>query len=618
MTTVYIDNAEVNLGKLIGEGGEAEVFISPGGVVKVYKQPTHSSFTGNDQAQKAAVVRLREIQAKLPAYPSKVPSHLMAPLKLAFDSKGPNRRIVGFQMQCVPDAITLRELSDRELREQSGITQEQIVQVFAHLHDTVSQTHDAGLVIADFNPMNALVTKAVQEAWLIDADAMQFGQFEATSYTPKYVDPLVCKPGEKTQIKVKPHTVETDWYAFAMIFWECLLYVHPYGGVFKPADAKQRCGIDERPLRRISVLHGDVKYPVAGIPFNTLPDVIVDWYKQLLEKDVRQPFPKHFLTDIRFNQASAYMKVSTDPAVVAHVSNANASATRVFDVVAPGVIVQVAYQNGKLHYIYHKDGKYWREGDVALLGSPLDGDLKFRIHGASTAVGKRGHTRANVLPEKRQVSVDTFRGAYPVFDSNGSDLIYTAGGRIYNGASSTAFDIDETLPDQTSLFAGPKFGFGFYTAQDFRRAFVFDYKRAGKLDVDIKAIKGSLIDAACYFSDNRLWLFVTSQESGRIVNRCSLITSDGRILATAEDFDGADNWLGSLKGKSAFAAGGTELLASATEDGIVLIQQNGAQLAVCKTFAGTQGMVSPTDNLIFSPHGLYVWNTREIRLVKSK
>lgn len=620
MNKVFLENQQITLlpVDLLGEGGEAEVYSHGKGAIKIYKEEKHPSFAGDPSLQKAAVVRLREVQTKLPAFPSGLPPSVVTPQKLCYDGKAPNKRITGYLMPLIPQAISLRDLATRDFRERSGITQEQVVAVMKDLHETVKRVHDSSVVIGDFNPFNVLVS--AMKAFLIDADSMQFGAFEATAFTPRYVDPLICQPGLKIQKKVKSHTILTDWYAFAMLFFEVLMYTHPYYGVHKPKNRAERCGIDEMPLRRISVFHPDVKYPCAGIPLDTLPDTVLDWYRDLIENDNREEFPLRFLTDIRFDQKAAYLATATNDSIVSHVSNGTASSSKIFQLSPPGVILQVAEQGGKLYYLYHKDGKYFREDGSVVLAESLNQNLRFKIHEAESLIAKTGNKKVISLPGRNSTTADLYRGHAPVFDTNGKKMVHVAGGKLWLTQNGKTTQIDEAVENQTRLFAGESFGFGYYLAGEYRRAFVFsmDDKSTGKTSVDISVINGQIIDLQCYFSKERLWLITTVNDKGRLVNRATLIKADGQLLARMEDMDGADSWLGRIQGKSARAFGKLETLVCATDSGIQLVTQNGTNLEVAKEFAGTKDLVDASDNVIAGEKGLYVWNGREIRLIKTR
>lgn len=626
---IFIDDQEIQLSAsdLKGEGGEAEVYGCPSGVVKVYKQADHPIFQGPGQEKEnlrqAARARLREMQVKLPSFPKNAPSQVVAPQKLAYNARQAGQRlIIGYTMPFIRDGYNLRQFSQRDFRESGGITQESVVSVFRDLHEVVEKAHDCGLVIADFNPFNVLVTPGTgPQAWVIDADSMQFDQFICSAYTPRYVDPLNCNPHSKRQEMVKPHSRLSDWYAFSMLFFECLLFVHPYGGVYKPKTPAEKCGLDERPLKRISVLHPNVNYPAAGIPYNALPDAVLDFYRELIEKDVRKPFPRSFLDNIRFqNGNSAYLAIVPSKTTVTHVVTSGAKASRIFDVVAPGVILTAAVQGNKLYYLYHKDGAFYREDGSLVLKGALDPGMRFRIHRSATVVSKGAKTFL-LQPDERPtpISAEQFRSTHPMFDANGEHYYWVGGGQLWREGQYGPKPIGDVLENQTRIFVGPAFGFGFYQAGEFRRAFVFDAETGAKGEVPL-TVSGKLVDMRLSFTAERAWLFVTVQEKGRLINRCTLIGRDGMVFGTAEAEEGSNGWLGSLEGKCAAAlprksGAAHELLFATTDDGIVQVQPENDQLVVTRSFSGTQGLVEHEDNLLFATAGLYTWNRREIRLI---
>jgi hypothetical protein len=218
------------------------------------------------------------------------------------------------------------------------------------------------------------------------------------------------------------------------------------------------------------------------------------------------------------------------------------------------------------------------------------------------------------------MSVDEYRSQFPVFDANGDHYFWVGGGQIWRNSSSSPKLLTDTVENQTRLWAGPTFGFACYQAGEYRRAFLFDAESGLKRDVDIAVIAGKIVDINCSFTAERLWLFVTEQRQGQLINRASVINRDGTVIANLEEEDGSTNWLGSLQGKTAaglpLASGGTvEVLFSQSDDGIAQVQVGGARLVVKRTFAGTASLVQQGDSLLFSKAGLYLWNTQQIRVI---
>jgi H/ACA ribonucleoprotein complex subunit 3 len=611
----------------LAEGGEATVWrYQAGSLIKVYKPEDYPGIAGIPPLEEAVRARLREMQAKLPDFPKTVPAGLIAPRQLAYSTGGPRGKIVGYEMAEIVDAINLRQLADRDFRMSGGITQQSVLDVFKLLYDILQKLHDAGMVVGDLNPFNVLVVLRQLAAHIIDADSIQFGQYICTSYTPDYVDPLICKRGLKLQEMEGLHSASTDWYAFAMLLFEVLTYgVHPYGGTYKGKGPQDKIGDKERALRRIWVGHPQVKYPPAGLPLHALPDTFLQFYRDLVEKDVRQQFPRSFLDNMRFDagKQTAHLVIPARPSIVAEKITAEARSTRIFDVAAPGVILQAVVQDGRLRYLYNQDDAFYREGTSLLMKGKLDPSLRLGINGDRTLVTKGAKTfllAANQPPVS--ISAEQFRSMYPVVVANGSHHYWSAGGQIWREGPQGPKALSTTLENQTMLFVGASFGFAFYQGGEFKRTFLFDTEDGSRSEMDILSVlSGTLIDMRCSFSEEQLWLFLTVQEKRKLINRAALIRRDGALLASSEEEQGSNSWLGSLGGKTAAAlprkeGGKQEVLFATTNDGIVQVEKDAANLAVTRTYPGTTSLVHHgVDNLLFSTLGLHAWNTQEIRLI---
>lgn len=631
MTKVWISNQsfEPAPSLLIGEGGEAEIYqLDARSALKLFKTPSHPQFQGTTpQAQalrNAAENRIQEKQLKLLAFPQ-MPPRVVEPQALAWSSTTQSRTFVGYSMQLITDAYTLRQYSQRDFRENGGISPADIVAAFLDLHATIAGLHQNKIVVGDCNPMNILIRR--NEAFLIDADSLQFGTFACSTYCANYVDPLICRAGSTTPEMIAKHSELTDWYAFAVLLWECLLYAHPYGGVFKPANAALRCGPSERPLRRISVLHPDVRYPAAAIPFSTLPDQVLDFYYRLLVNDERTVFPVSFLTNLKFrgNQAflvqqffmptvPATLATPTSTAVVDTPPQQEDSITRsVFT--TPGVILHCTIQNRRVRYLYHFDGKFIRDGGATILAGSLDPAMSFKVFNDRTVVSKGTNTYCLLQGnDPVRIRADRFRNASPVFDANYENYFWIEGGVLWKNSKDRQVNLGDVLEGQTRIAVGQTFGFGFYCAGEYRKAFIFRMSDGVKSLVDPISVKGNMVDFSCHFGKNVLWFLSARQEQTKIVNRCTLIDKTGAILATAECDEGDDHWLSRLSGKCA-ADTGEEALYAIAEQGLSCIEPRNGQLVETRQIPLANATVQPGDNLLYSQDGIYIWNTHEIKLL---
>lgn len=669
MPTVYIDNTAVNLSPndLIGEGGEAEVYqiSNTSTAVKLFKRDTHPQYqmkgTAGKAMQTAARARVREMQQKLPKFPHGLAPNVVEPDQMVYDTSNARRQIVGYTMPRITPGHSLRDYAQRAFRESSGIGLETIVELFAGLHQTISSLHRHDVVIGDFNQLNILVSGT--SAYLIDADSMQYCGFQCKTYSPRYADPLILENTVGQITMVRPHTKETDWYAFAILLFECLLYVHPYGGVFKPADPSKRVSPEDRPLHRISILHPEVRYPTVAIPFCTLPFSVQQFYEQLLTNDLREEIPLQLLLSLHpvkkqvvcagGNNATAGMNLAGS--ITAHKANAAGSnvgsnqgvgrnnGLRLISGSTPvialkggstkggahsrvvfsttGVILKVDFDGSSLRYLYHEEGQFIREDGRVLFSGNLDPSLKFALSGTSTLCGKG--TRSFVFGVDGLVTplnAESYRGHQPIFDSNSQNFFFVQDGQLFRYSPSASKLVDDVFREQTRIWMGPEFGFGFYLAGEFRRAFLFDKEEPGRTLIEIDALSGKLIDVECRFSPRRLWLIASIERNGQIFNRLAAIDKSGRTLEIKEEMEGSGSWMDHISSSCAASfplqsGGHLEALLVATADGIVQIESSARLLVETKLYAGTNDHVQPGEQMLFTPSGLYAWNSNSIRLI---
>ncbi len=597
---------------IIGSGGEADIYKKGSDAYKIFKTHTHPDLAGNPVLQQVAKDRIEEHQKKLPAFPKNLPAHVSIPQELVLDKHG---RIAGYRMQFIEPAEVLLRYGERGFRDQ-GIADDSVVAALADLHRTVDAVHRAGVVIGDFNDLNVLVRN--RECYVIDADSMQFGAFMTRVFTAKFVDPLVCDPKQAAPVMVKPHSAETDWYSYLIMLMQSLLFVGPYGGVYRPADKKKFLPHDARPLRRITVFDSEVRYPKPARPFKILPDALLDLFEQAFKKDARAVPPLSLIEGLRFTRCTVCGQtharnacpdcVGTSPAVVKEVVTGTVSATKVFS--TPGTILFAVLQQGKLRYLYH-DGVYRREDGNVALSHNLDHNLRFRIYGARTVMGRGGSCSIFEHGTSQSIATDAL-GLLPLIDATEDHLFYVQSGALQRiGSLGILYPerIGDVLQNQTLFWVGDDLGFGFYRAAELSNFFVFHTAYRGLNDsVNLPLIRGQLVDATCCFSKERIWFFTSTQEAGKTVNRCFLLDDKGILLGTAQATAGDGSWLGTLRGKS---AAGTFLLAP-TDDGVMRIVLDNGSLEVAKIYADTTRFVDAGSQLFLGNEGLYVVDRHDV------
>lgn len=616
MTQVTIGGRRVNISpsSAIGKGGEADIYNLGGGIaLKLFKPPDHPDYQGLPHEQKGAEERIRTHQQKLRLFPKNLPPNVITPIDFALDR---NLEIAGYTMKFLSGAELLMRYSERRFRE-SGISNDAISKIFQSLHGTVSGIHRANVVIGDFNDLNIMVIG--NEGYLIDADSFQFGSFLCHVFTARFVDPTLCDPTLSSPMLSKPHTSLSDWYAFSAMLFQCLLYVDPYGGVYRPKDPKKKIPNNNRPLKRITVFHPEVIYPKPAIPFRVLPDDLLDRFHRIFERDERGIFPIALIENMRWTKCSGCgmeharslcpdcQKVAPGAVRQTVVKRGKVTARRIFR--TSGRILYASTQGGSLKWLYHEAEGFKREDASLVIAGSLDPQIRFRISGSKTLMGKNG-SLAILEPGKppRQIMVESFQNL-PIFDANGSHSYWAAGGQLKRDATLGDEYIGDVLSNQTLFWVGSKFGFGFYRAGAINIAFIFDSEHRGVNDnVKIPRLRGQLVDSTCIFGDNRAWFFVATRESGQTINRCFVISRNGEVEATAEAEEGDGSWLGVIRGKAAFGA----KIFAPTDEGIVRLRVEAGQITEEAKFPDTEPFVDSASQLFVTKDGIYVVDRNEI------
>ncbi|MDQ5824599.1 MAG: hypothetical protein M3441_10380 [Chloroflexota bacterium] len=642
MSKVYVDGRGIPLQatQVIGTGGEADVYSIGGGLaLKVYKSPDHpdlQSATAVERAtlQSAARERLDTAQRKLRVFPRNLPQAVLGPLELAYD--GPAQGcVVGYTMPYLAGADLLYQYGKRKFREdalQTGLSPERVRDVLLDLHGTVRAIHSAGVVIGDFNDLNVLVREGT--AYLVDADSFQYGGFLCRTFQYRFVDPLICDPRLDHLELYRPHTEESDWYAYSVIALQCLLFVDPYAGLYKPqAPGKSKGKISEsaRPLHRITIFSPDVQCPRPAIPYQALPDDLLEYFRETFERDRRGEFPARLLQDLRWSrcprcgtdharpscpwcQPRAYAQV---PLVVPmQTMRGDVTASLVFE--TDGRILAADIRDGQLCWLYQQDGELRREDGSTVLRGGLGMGMEISLSGSVTHVAQGANLvslMAGAPPERRVIETIVGAGtsAIPVFAANSVHLYWVEGGRLYRDSALGPYAIGNVLSHQTRIWAGERFGLGYYRAGGLEGALLFGAEHAGVNDqVGLALPPGQLLDATCLFSDERCWFLAAIKEPRGVTNHCVLLARNGRVLGRHSAPEGDGSWLGTLRGK---CAAGSSLLC-ATDEGVVRVADFSGALVQTRLFPDTAPYVDSATQLFAGRDGLYAVGDRTIYLLR--
>jgi len=615
-------SVECKPSSIIGQGGEAVVYdIGKGMAFKLYKLPSHPDFVSDPVGKQIAREKLDEHQMKLPALIKAcagISGRIVAPAELGMR----DGRVVGYTMPLLSGStITMiTEYGSPSFRNVGTIGDDTVVSIFRDLHSSVKGAHDLKFVIGDFNDLNILVVNDA-EANMIDVDSWQFAKFLCKMYTTRFVDPLLCDPSLTTPELIKPYNQEADWYAYAIMLFQGLLMIDPFGGVYKPSDKSRVIPHDARRLHGITVFDPEVKVPKHALPFRVLPDEVLHRFHEMFsDKHVRGEFPVNLIEDIRWTSCTNCgmmhaRHVCPGCAVAApavkEVKLGKVTARKVF--YTPGRILYATHQDGNLLWLHGENGGFHREDGRTVCDGMPDPKMRFRLSGKRTILAKGGMALSFAEDGTMTRFIVDKVGDLPIIDANGNNMFWIEDGYLYRDNDlGGKTPLKSILDHRTHFWVGSKFGFGFYTAGEIRDAFVFDAEGTAVRTVEIPDIKGQMIDSTCCFSSERCWFICSIKEQAQVINRCTVMRPDGSIVAMASAISGDGSWLGTVRGKVPTKKG----LFSATDEGLVMVGTESGHIAELAQYPDTEPFVDETKHLFPGPGGgIHVVGKQEVVLI---
>ena len=291
MLRIKVDNWKfrVNSLKKLGQGGEAEIYkLREDVVAKVFLEPDDLQFRDQSGLQKAAEVRIEEMQEKIFNFPKGLPAGFVVPNGALIDKK---KIVFGYVMPYIK-GTGLEKLTQTDAK----LSAEQISSILVSLYNLVTEVHSKGVVIGDFNENNIIVDKDFV-SHIIDTDSSQFGPYLCRNFMPHFVAPELVV-GERLENEsggtrrsskkdpplltlLTPHTELTDWYSFLVIAMRLVTWTGPYGGVLDDLDLRERF------IERATVFDRRVTYPANARPLNEVPRPLLETFFRFFSKGER-------------------------------------------------------------------------------------------------------------------------------------------------------------------------------------------------------------------------------------------------------------------------------------------------------------------------------------------
>lgn len=579
-------NRRLKLGPkdLIGQGGEASVYRAGPHALKI--------FSGDAATRSAKAAKVRE-------FPRAAPAFVLAPLGPVTD---PQQEFLGYGMNLLAGAVDVRSYADRKFRE-AKVPQAEAATLLAQIGARLLDLHRAGLVVGDLNDGNILVKD--RSAYFIDADSYQYGPHLCTVAHERFLDPRLYG-AELSRRQV--FSEESDWYAFDVLVYSCLLFVHPYGGVLAGAPTLLR-----RAEARSSLLRAGVKLPKTALIPECLSEALIERFLDTFERDRRGPFPLALLSEpwVRCGCGLEHQRRSCPACRTAAVVPApmerragRVVATRIFR--TDGAILRASYQAGLKILYRDASGELRREDGAAV---PEIAGASYAIAGASTVVATEA--RVAELRDGRLCATAPRSLCFgrPLVAATGSRLFRLEDDWLIDGHSGAR--LGSILENATWIAAGEDRGIGLYRVGKLSCFFSFGGASSGLSPVELPSLEGRLLRAEACFDATSTLLILETMAAGQRWIRLHLLDARGAHLASASGPFGSADHLGE-PGSFALFSG---RIMRATDRGLRAVDVDRAlgTLSPGRLFPDTEPFLSSDSELLAGPGGsVFVVGLKEI------
>lgn len=213
---------------MIVAGGEAEILDYGDKVIKAFL--AHQRTVQKEKKIKALV------KANLPLQVIK-----------ADDIVTVNSEFVGYLMPKVKGENPIHLLTDPTFLKKGNYTIPKLLDMVEQLLTIANTIHQEGFIMGDVSDFNFLIHQ--KKVYFIDTDSylvVKHPEWDSHVFSPKFTPPEAYHANGSVH-----QTVETDYFALAVLAFMILTRVHPFGGIYKK---DKRMDTKVRIMQKLSVL----------------------------------------------------------------------------------------------------------------------------------------------------------------------------------------------------------------------------------------------------------------------------------------------------------------------------------------------------------------------------
>jgi hypothetical protein len=226
-------------------------------------------------------------------------------------------------------------------KQKNNVDLKTLINMINKMRETTIILHNEGCVVGDYNELQFLCNKKLDDVYFCDADSYQTKSYPCTAIMDTVRDRTV---------PFGQFSEKTDWFGFAIVTIQLFIGIHPYQGNhpnYTRREIKSMILMDNN----ISIFNKDVTLPKQAEPISTIPHTIRGWYEEVLENKGRNLPP--VVTD------SVSLVV-----LPKHIVQATATFTVKELFQLPEVILEATCINGSIYCVtkcgIYRDGKFVR------------------------------------------------------------------------------------------------------------------------------------------------------------------------------------------------------------------------------------------------------------------
>lgn len=252
----------------LAEGGEATIYeYDSKRVIKVFKPNVD-------------LARKKEKVSYFISIKDQLPKNVIGPEEVV-TVQG---KFVGYAMRKLVDAEDLHMLTKPKYLAASHLSNQDVLQIITDFGKDLGRMHSTGIIVGDISDYNFQINGKCD--YFIDVDSWGI----EGKYTPDAYTELFTCPDSYSSSGSINFSIENENYNFAILAFNMLTRIHPFGGTYLP---DKNLSTIERMKRKISIVgkhKGDIKIPKIISSWK--------WMSPQLEKDFLEIFEQGKKIDI--------------------------------------------------------------------------------------------------------------------------------------------------------------------------------------------------------------------------------------------------------------------------------------------------------------------------------